>query len=219
MLQIIECEQGSDEWKSARLGIPTASKFATILAHGKDGGTSKTRREYMLKLAGEILTSEPMDNYTNGHTERGKEMEADARNLYAFMHDCEPQLVGFIRNGDKGASPDSLIGTDGGLEIKTALPHIQVDRLLANKCPSEHRAQVHGSIWIAEREWWDFVCYWPKLPLFVVRAYRDEEYIAKLAPAIDQFNEELAELVEQIRRIGGDAPDLKQQLTASLVAA
>lgn len=217
-MEIFDCAQGSPEWFAARAGIPTASEFHTVMAKGKDGGDSKTRKTYMLKLAGEILTGEPMDSYSNGHMERGKEQEPDARNLYAFMHDCEPQVVGFIRNGAKGASPDSLIGADGGLEIKTALPHIQVERLLANICPSEHRAQVQGNIWIAEREWWDFASFCPKLPLFTIRVHRDDEYIAKLSAAVDQFNDELAEAIERIRRMS-DGPDLKQQLSASLEAA
>ncbi|HEU4804476.1 MAG TPA: YqaJ viral recombinase family protein [Nitrobacter sp.] len=218
-MQLFVCEQGSPEWLGARLGIPTASEFATVMAKGRDGGDSKTRRTYMMKLAGEILTGEPMEAYSNHHMERGKEYEPDARNLYAFMHDVELEQVGFIRNGQKGCSPDSLIGASGGLEIKTALPHIQVDRLLSGDCPSEHRAQVQGCIWIAEREWWDFASYWPRLPLFVTRIYRDDAYIAGLASAVDKFNAELAEMVERIRRMEGAGPDLKAQLTSSLEAA
>lgn len=200
-MQIVECDQGSDEWFRARMGIPTASEFHTVMAAGRGGGESKTRRTYMLKLAGEVLTGEPMDSFCNHHTERGKEMEPDARNLYAFMRDVEPQLVGFIRNGQKGCSPDSLVGADGMLEIKTKLPHLQVDCLLGDRVPPEHRAQCQGALWVAEREWIDFVSYWPGLPLFVTREHRDEEYIAKLAAAVDEFNGELAEMVERVRRL------------------
>ena len=217
MLQIIECDQGTDEWYAARLGIPTASCFATVMAKGKDGGDSKTRADYMRKLAGETLTGQPMDSYSNAHMERGKEWEPDARNLYAFMHDCEPQLIGFIRNGLKGCSPDSLIGNDGGLEIKSAAAHVQVERLLANRLPPEHRAQVQGNIWVAEREWWDFASFCPKLPLFVIRVHRDDEYIAKLSDAVDAFNDELAAMVESVRRLGGSS-NLRDQLAESIAA-
>lgn len=214
MVEIIPCEQNSDEWVRARLGIPTASKFATVLAKGQ----GKTRSEYMRKLAGEILTGEPMEHYSNFHMERGHEIEPDARNLYAFMRDCEPLCVGFIRNGQKGCSPDSLVADNGMVEIKTKLPHLQIECLLNDRVPPEHVAQCQGSLWVAEREWIDFVSYWPKLPLFVFRAYRDEEYITNLAGEVDRFNDELAELVGRIRRIGG-APVLKEQLNASLEAA
>lgn len=200
-MQIVDCEQGSEEWFRARMGIPTASEFSTVMASGRGGGESKTRRTYMLKLAGEILTGEPMDSHSNHHMERGKEMEPDARNLYAFMRDCDPQLVGFIRNGQKGCSPDSLVGANGMVEIKTKLPHLQVDCLLSDRLPPEHRAQCQGALWVAEREWIDFVSYWPGLPLFVIREHRDEDYIAKLAAAVDEFNGELSDMVERIRSL------------------
>lgn len=201
-MQIIDCEQGSPEWYEARRGIPTASEFATVMAKGKQGGESLTRKTYMLKLAGEIITGEPMENYSNAHMERGKAMEDEARDLYSFMADADPQRVGFIRNTIAGASPDSLIGDNGGLEIKTKLPHLQVEVLLRDDLPPEHKAQVQGCLWIAEREWWDFASYWPKLPLFCKRVYRDEEYIDTIAKAVNQFNEELAATVDRIRRLG-----------------
>lgn len=201
-LEILTMEQGSPEWFAARAGIPTASMFATVMASGTGGGESKTRRTYMLKLAGEIVTGEPMDNYSNNHMERGHIMEPEARNHYAFMTDAEPQLVGFIRNGRKGASPDSLIGADGSLEIKTKTPHLMIDVLLRDAVPPEHKAQCQGQLWVAEREWVDFVAYWPRLPLFVKRLYRDEAYIAKMAEAVDLFNDQLADMVEQIQRYG-----------------
>lgn len=121
-----------------------------------------TRKAYLRKLAGEVLTGEPMETYTNPHMERGKVMEDEARDLYAFMTDADPQRVGFIRGDNCGASPDSLVGDDGGLEIKTALPHIQIERLLNDDLPSEHKAQVHGCMWVTGRKWWDFVSYEPR---------------------------------------------------------
>ena len=199
MMQIFEeIEQGTADWFECRKGIPTASKFATVIAKGE----GKTRSEYMRKLAGEILTGEPAETFRNDHMERGNLMEDEARQTYAFLNSVEIQRVGFIRNGNKGASPDSLIGTNGGLEIKTALPHIQIDRLERNRLPPEHVAQVQGNLWVSEREFWDFVSYWPKLPVLTVRVYRDEEYIKNLASEIDRFNDELAALVERIRNYG-----------------
>lgn len=196
MLQIFDAiDQGSADWFQARLGIPTASRFATVMAKGE----GKTRSDYMRKLAGEILTGEPASSFRNEHMERGQEMEGEARQHYAFIEDAEIIQVGFIRNGRRGASPDSLVGTSGGLEIKTAEPHIQIDRLERNRLPPEHKAQVQGNLWIAEREWWDFVSYWPRLPMLTVRVYRDEDYIRQMADEIDRFNDELAALVERIR--------------------
>lgn len=204
-LEIFDCDQGSEAWFECRRGLPTASKFATVMAKGE----GKTRSEYMRKLAGEILTGEPSEQFSNVHTDRGNEMEDEARETYAFINDADIQRVGFIRNGNKGASPDSLVGANGGLEIKTALPHIQIDRLERDRLPPEHKAQVYGNIWLAEREWWDFVSYWPRLPVLTVRVHRDEEYIKTLSDEIDRFNDELAALVDRIRRYG--QPALKME--------
>lgn len=201
MIEIFDCEQNSLEWRKARLGIPTASKFHTVMASGRGGGESKTRRDYLFKLLGERLTDEPMWEYNNEHMERGKEMESEARDLYEFHTDYDLTRVGFIRNGQAGCSPDSLIGANGMLEIKTKLAHLQCEVLLYDELPSEHRAQCQGQLWVAEREWLDFVSYWPKLPLFAKRVYRDEAYIKKIAEEVDRFNCELADLVERIRAI------------------
>jgi len=200
-VEIINCEQGTDAWFRSRMGIPTASCFSDVLAKGE----GKTRRSYMLKLAGEILTGEPTESFSTPAMERGKVMEEEARSMYAFMKDAEPVRVGFIRNINKGCSPDSLIGDSGGIEIKTKRSDLLLDVILKDRVPSEHVAQVQGFLWVAEREWCDFVAYWPKLPLFVKRSYRDEKYIETLAQAVAIFNEELAETVEKIRRYGESA--------------
>lgn len=194
-VEVIDCEQGSDLWLQSRLGLPTASRFADVLAKGE----GKTRRSYMLRLAGEILTGQPADTFESADTLRGHEMEPEARELYSFMTDADPQLVGFVRNGKKGCSPDALIGTDGLLEIKTKKPALLIDVLLKGEFPAEHKAQCQGALWVTEREWIDLAVYWPGLPLFVKRATRDEPYIKALANAVDAFNEELDAVVNSIR--------------------
>jgi hypothetical protein len=200
VIEILDCEQGSELWFQCRAGIPTASEFSTVMARGKDGGASVTRLKYMRQLAGEILTGEPApEGYSNGFMARGHELEDEARSLYAFMRDAEPQRVGFIRNGQKGASPDSLIGDRAGLEIKVAIPAVQIERLQRGTLPTEHVAQVQGCMLVSERETWDFVSYCPKLPPLILTVPRDEAYIATLAKAIDAFNEELDAMVQSIR--------------------
>jgi len=201
MLTVYDCEQGSEDWFRARMGIPTASEFGTVLAP-RAGSEGKMRRTYLHKLAGEIITGEPMERYGNAHMDRGHAMEAEARSLYAFMSDADPTQIGFLRNGQKGCSPDSLIGDAGMLEIKTKLPHLLIDCILKDDFPAEHKAQCQGALWVAEREWVDIAVYWPRMPLFVKRAYRDEEYISKLSDAIDAFNADLAAVVDRIKAYG-----------------
>lgn len=200
MIEVFNCEQGSPEWFACRMGIPTASEFATVLMQGrKKGEPSATRRRYMLQLVGERLTGQPSEEiFTNRHMERGKRLEPEARRLYCFARDVEPELVGFIRNGEKGGSPDSLIGTNGMLEIKTRTPHLQIELLLAKEVPSEHRAQLQGNLWIAEREWIDFVSYWPGLEPFIARVYRDEKEIKSIELGVEMFLNEMHEIMNKL---------------------
>jgi hypothetical protein len=199
VVEVFNMPQGSEEWYEVRRGIVTASEFGTLLMQGKGGGDSKTRRTYMLKLMGERLTGDPMYHYVNDHMERGHEQEPDARNMYAFQADVEPQPVGFIKNGNVGCSPDSLIGDVGMLEIKTKLAHLHLDVLLGDAVPNEHMAQIQGQLWVAEREWCDFVSYCPKLPLFVKRVHRDDAFIERLRKAVDLFERELVTLMDVVQ--------------------
>jgi YqaJ-like viral recombinase domain len=209
-IEIFNCIQGTPEWFACRKGIPTASEFKRLMVtKGKGpGGVSLTRIEYLEKLAAEIITGKPAgEGYTNADMERGKEQEPDARAEYGFRQNVEVVQVGFVRNAILrcGASPDCLVGDDGGAEIKAVLPHIQIKRKREGEMPAEHVAQVQGNILTCERDWWDFVSYCPDLAcihldLFMIRVYRDDKYIAGLIEQLARFNEELDALVEKLRR-------------------
>lgn len=216
-IQIFNCDQGTEEWRLARAGIPTASMFATVMASGVSGSASKTRAKYMRQLVGETITKKPMESYSNSHMDRGHELEPEARELYAFATDTVPEQVGFIRNGPKGCSPDSLIGSSGMLEIKTKLPDLVIECWERDAFPPEHKAQCQGALWVAEREWIDIVVYWPDMPVFIRRAYRDEPYIAEISTAIRQFNDELAAMVERVRAYGQPSGERSAILKNKLV--
>jgi YqaJ-like viral recombinase domain len=198
-MEIFKMEQNSPEWFEVRRGIPTASKFATVMA----GGEGKTRSKYMRELAGDILTGESVEGFKNKNMERGNAMEAEAVSMYAIGCDEELEQVGFIRDGAKGCSPDRLVGKAGILEIKTAEPQVLIDILFADRVPPEHSAQIQGGLWVAKREWCDLAIYWPKMPLFKKRVARDEMYIRKISDAVEAFNSDLAAMVERLKRLGG----------------
>lgn len=197
-IEIFNCEQGSAEWFAIRAGVPTASMFSAILTKGE----GKTRKSYMLKLAAEIITGEAGESFTSPAMERGKIMEDEARKLYALMYDADLTRVGFVRNGPVGWSPDSLIGSDGALEIKTQRADLLADTLLKDEFPSEHRAQCQGGLWVGERDWIDLYVYWPKMPPFIKRLGRDEAYIKNLKSEVDRFRDDLDKVVAQLQRYG-----------------
>lgn len=200
-VEVVDCVQGTPEWHEARLGIPTASEFATVMASGKSNTESKTRALYMRKLAGELITGLPREEYRNAQMDRGNEMEAEVRNLYAMATNDEVVQVGFLRNGRKGASPDGLVGSAGMVEIKTQVPHLLIERLLSGEVPPEHMAQCQGNLWVGERDWIDIVIGYTKMPLFRRRIMRSSLYIARLELAIDIFLEELDALVAKVKSL------------------
>jgi YqaJ-like viral recombinase domain len=197
-LEVCEAEQNSAAWFEFRRGLPSTSKFQCLLANSAD---RKGRKTYMYDLAGEIISGECVESYSNQFMERGKAMEAEARDWYAFATDAELIRVGAVRSPFLGAvcSPDSLIGNDGGLEIKTRMARLQLELLESGELPNEHKAQVQGAMWITGRSWWDFCSYAPKIRPFKIRVSRDERYIATLAVAVKEFNAELKALVEKFR--------------------
>lgn len=202
-----DVEQGTPEWHALRCGIPTASEFAKLLAKGKGGGSSVTRREYLYRLAGEIVTGQPGAVWAgNAHTDRGHEQEPHARLAYEIERGVDVQRIGFIRNGRKGCSPDGAVEGDpegaGGVEIKSKLAHIAIAALLRDDPPPEHKPQVQGILWVAEWEWIDLTIYCPGLPLIVHRERRDEKYILDLVAAHAAFIAELDEIVSRVRAYG-----------------
>jgi hypothetical protein len=206
VIEIFDCKQGTPEWRACRMGIPTASAFHGVLAKG----AGKTRKKYMLELAGEILTGKPAENFSNVHTERGHLLEDEARALHVQPF-SQVHKVGFIRrklaSGHYvGCSPDSLIDTDGMMEIKTKLPHLQIETLAGGRCPPEHYAQCQGALWVTGRQWLDFVSYWPELPLFVHRVYPEPEYFATLETEVNAFCDELAVIVAAMSKLPKTPP-------------
>ena len=116
-MQLHNVEQGSGEWFALRLQYPlTASKAQAISAQGK--GLETLCWEKMAEKYSEA----PKEHFSNEHTERGNELEEQARGIYELETGNNVKEVGFVSNEEVskvgGASPDGLVGEDGLLEIK-----------------------------------------------------------------------------------------------------
>lgn len=188
-------EQQSPEWRKIRVGKPTCSRFADMMAEGK----GLTRQKYLRQLAGEFISGRPMETYQNGHMLRGIAHEPALRSEYEFLTGNKVRQVGFITNGRAGASPDGLIGDDGAVECKSALPDILIDIMLRDNFPAEHRAQCQGTLFVSERKWIDLVIGCEGMPLYIRKAFRDETYISEIDREVDRFNRDLAAMVAKIK--------------------
>jgi putative phage-type endonuclease len=200
--------QRSEEWFALRRGIPTASRFATVLANGKGGGESVTRTKLLYALAGEIISGETAEGFRNDAMQRGCEMEPLARAYYARTRLAELTEVGFIRRKLPsgrfvGASPDALVaGQSKALEIKTMRPDLILQMLDAGAAgfPPEHRAQCQGTMWVADLDEIDLLVFHAGMPVNpTFRLLRDEAYIRELSEQIEVFDWELNKIVERNR--------------------
>lgn len=201
-IEIVDVEQGTPEWFKVRAGMPTASCFHKVTARDRSGkGPGKTRQDYLYQLADECIYGEPVEDYTNANMERGKVMEAEARDIYGLQTGILPQRVGFVINHDLevGCSPDSLIGKDGLLQIKTSFPRLWVPHILEGTFPPEHMAQCQGELLVTGRKWLDLMIYWPKRKPHIVRIKPDATYLQDLTRALDAFNKELDEVVTKLK--------------------
>jgi len=199
---VLDCKQLGPEWFAARAGVPSASNFDKIVT--TKGEPSAQAKNYMYQLAGERLTGAKTETHQSAAMQRGIELEAEARSLYELMTDETVQTVGICYpNEDKkySCSPDGLVGEDGGTEIKCPLIHTHVGYLLDGKLPTAYFQQVHGSMLVAGRKWWDFMSYYPGIKPFIIRVQRDEQFCKKLHAQLIKFCMELDKTVGKLMNL------------------
>lgn len=208
-MKIIDCQQGTDEWRAARAGIATASEFGAVLARPKDGrGEAVTRRNYRDRLVVERLAGRPVENgFTTAAIRQGTEREPTARVAYEIGRRTFISEVGVCLHDsiECGASPDGLIGSDGGVEIKCPEISAHIAYLKRTDEPPEYRAQIQGNLWITGRQWWDFISFNPEFPaalrMVVRRVQRDDAYIKQLELAVRLFMDEVRADEAELRAV------------------
>lgn len=202
---ILNVEQGSDEWKKARLGVITASEFDQIIT--PSGSKSASANKYMGKLIAEHITGEQQDNYCSDDMARGNELEPKARLFFEMIRDVKVDEVGMVfKDSDKAiaCSPDGLIRHNEyllmgrpktiweyheGLEIKCPKLANHISYVISDQMPKQYIPQVQGSIWTTGADGWWFMSYHPDYKPFIVFVERDNDYIAKMEKIILSFSE------------------------------
>lgn len=198
--------QGSPEWHQVRAGNATASCFSKVLATIKSGEAAE-RRNYRAKLVVERLTGKIVDGFKSAAMLQGTEREPLARGAYEVKTGNLVQEVGFLFDPmhEAGCSPDGLIDSDGGLEIKCPEPAAHLEYLRLQTEPAAYTAQIQGCMWITGRKWWHFISWNPDFPpnlqLVVRRVERDEKYITGLQLAVASFMSEVREEVTSLQKL------------------
>ncbi len=193
-MKIWNYTQGSEEWLAIRRGRPTASRFSDIVTAAKCE-LSKSATGYIHELiAGTFVTDVSQDFLGTKWTDRGTELEPEARAAFSAATGLDVIEVGFITRADEvvGCSPDGLVIDPvtfehiGGLEMKCPAPKKHVEIVAGGVLPLDFKQQVHGSLVITGLPVWHFWSYCPGMKPFHIAVYRDE-YTAKMEAALDSF--------------------------------
>lgn len=204
-------QQGSAEWFQARCGKVTASRLGDIVV-GKRGGYLKARTVYLGQLIAERLTGRVQENYCTQAMQWGIETEAQARNFYEFQRGVDVEEAGFVDHpsiANTGASPDGLVGADGGVEFKCPETHTHVDTLISGEIPRNYQLQMQWCMECTGRDWWDYVSFDPRMPLEhqmkVIRVARDEDLLKDLRQEVEVFDWLVTEKIKTLSKETEDA--------------
>lgn len=216
-------EQRSDEWRLARAGKITASRFGDAIAmtkaepgevykSGPRKGQPKLptstsdRNKYMREIVFERIALTPRHE-VSGHALRwGADVESYAREAFELETGMIVTPGQFVTHPDYpfiGCSPDGLIGEPGGYESKCPMDEAVHINTWLSGMPEDHIPQVQGCMFVTGRQWWEFISYDPRVAerfrLYHQRIERDDAYInGVLLPGLLQFEKEVQELIANL---------------------
>ena len=198
----IEVDQNTAAWSEMRLGVPTASEMKRIVT--KTCKLSTARADYIDELLQEWYTGEPYNDFNGEWLEYGKTHEPEALAYYEFHRNTEIAPAGiFFKDSSKtiAASPDGLVGEQGLLEAKCrSLKHYM--RAVRKGIPNDDWCQCQSQLWVSEREWCDYLSFFPGLRPLMLRIEPDAEYHAALDKAMPKFIDELMQARESLVEYG-----------------
>lgn len=193
-----DVEQNTEAWDLLRVGKITSSSLSKVMAnYGKAFG--EPAKKYATEIAlGQITGQVASGNYTNAHMERGHAEEGLARAEYEERYFSAVSNGGFYDLGDIGCSPDGLVGDDGMVEIKSAIPSIHYARIAKQSFDTAYKWQLVGNLYLSERDWIDFISYCADYPegkrIYVYRCWVDDfkKEFKQVEERLDEFRELIA---------------------------
>lgn len=189
MRRIGEHEQGSKEWKDARVGSIGASSIHRIMTAGT-GALDTLREEYRRERA---LGEERQ--FRSRALDWGKKHEPAARATVELATGIDFEETGLVVHDELfyvGASPDGLnVEQRVGLELKC--PYRQGNHLKHfEKIPKPYLWQMQAGLWVTGFERWLFASFDPRLraegqDLAMHWIDRNDRMIEQLAERIPWF--------------------------------
>lgn len=221
MPRFLKVEPNSPAWLKCRVGLITASRLKDVLDYTQKGKPSAKRKGYLMELVAERLTGRATEHYVSYAMDHGTAIEPLARAAYEVAFDVETDRIGFALHPTlnfTGASPDSLVGDDGGLEIKGPETTTHLDWMVADVVPPEHVPQMMWNMVCCERKWWDFLSYDdriedPTLQTFIKRLEYDQKLVDQYTAEVLKFEAEINAVIDQVR---GNRTPVKEKFRQSV---
>ena len=204
-MNIHPAQQGSGEWLAARSTRLTASNLSKVLTPAKLE-YSKQADSLALVVAAARVFGVYEDSVSTFYTERGLELEEEAREAYSFLTGKKVRQIGLCITDDElfGASPDGLTGEGDDLEvleIKCPSLAVHLSYLMAATVPTEYRLQVQGEMYATGAKEADFFSYYPGLPTLLVKVYPDPRVQEAIALAVPKFEALVLEYVAKFEAL------------------
>jgi YqaJ-like viral recombinase domain len=223
----INVQQGTPEWLHARTGYITASRIVDVtsynqpssevakslgfklvrdaVAAGIKGPSAAPRDKYLKELRAERICGRAAERFFSPAMRHGVEYENEARVSYERHIGSMVEMVGFAIHGlidFSGASPDSLVGEEGMIELKCPTQEVHLSYYEEGVVPEEYVPQCYWGMEVCGRKWCDFVSYHPAainadgdFRLFVKRLEYDPEIAKYYCEEVIKFEGELRDSI------------------------
>ena len=216
--------QGSDAWLRARRGVITGSRFKDArdrlankpekvckktgeITPAQRGAPSAKCLRYAYDLARERCGGAAPGVFVTKAMQAGTEQEPEARRAYEALTGELVEEVGFITDDDAifGVSVDGLVGTKGGIEIKTMVSSETLFTAMVFEDHSEYIDQINGAMWLLGLDWIDLVLWAPDLAgeglIVVHRIHRDDAVVEALQIDLLEFSKMSQEFTEKLKGV------------------
>lgn len=213
MNDLMDIEQGSQEWFDARVGVITGSRVAGIIGVSK----YKNREDVMREMVREYFDAE-REFQGNVATQYGNDHEDVALQDFELLTGYNVIRAGFILHQKcswLGVSPDGVMDlpdSDAGVEIKC--PFSGKIETLDDR--PDYYAQVCLSLIVTNRDAWHFFCWSPdKSHHETVDIEQAVEWYAEHQDTIKEFYDEFTAIISNKEKAEPYLADLEVDLSGS----
>lgn len=212
-IDVLQIEQGGEDWMKLRLGVITASEVSNVIAKPRSGTKwTDMKTSYFHTLIAEVCTGASPEVNAKALA-WGKQHEMDARTLFEFtsgVQVTEAPIIYRDKSMRTACSPDGLCSNDFGLELKcpfTSRDFVKFRLGGFDAIKSAYMAQVQYSMWVTGKDAWFFANYDPRMKregIHHVVVERDDKYMADFDEYVPEFIEKMDMALAEIGFEFGD---------------